>query len=222
MFTARNDAYQLKADFKNFGYVRVFDAKGAHAADQKNVVIADLSLERRRAESTQFLSMSRVVAGRAPFEVGDHVISAHGINVVDNRKVVWVGDESDCHKSVHAKCGRLAILSQNDPWVSAVTSGGCVNLRTHDCAAAALNVSVSMDNSAVHASDSAEVTDFVEPFVSYDGSPFFSESDIHMTGCPSGELGSTIKSPSYAATFGGLAIMAPGSAIYNRSHVDAG
>lgn len=47
-------------------------------------------------------------------------------------------------------------------------------------------------------------------------SPFFRESDIHTTGCPSGNGGLAIKDPSHASTFGGFAIMASTSDIFNR------
>jgi hypothetical protein len=77
-------------------------------------------------------------------------------------------------------------------------------------------MTIVMDDFAIDASDATEVTDFVEPLVSNDRSPFFCKSDIHLAGFLSGDDGLKIKDPLHASTFGGSAIMASDADNCNR------
>lgn len=205
MFPARNDAYQRHADFKNFGYVRVFDADGAHAADQENIVVTQLGLEGRGTKTTEPLSVPRILAEGAPFKIGNDVIRFYRIDMVDDRKVVGVRNECNRDDAVNEKSDRLSIPTESEGWISSRI------LRSQDFSSAALDMSVSMDDFATNASDTAKAADFIATFVSNDGSPFFCGDGIHVAGYLSGYDGLMIKDPLHASTFGGSAIMTAAS-----------
>jgi len=151
-----------------------------------------------------------------PFQVRNNVVGFVPINVVDHRQLFGIGDKRDGNKSVNVDRLGLSISEEIDVSVSEFVRAWPENYPIN---ASGLK---SVAN-AIKASDLAEIADFIEVAEIRDrnGSPFFCESDIHSTGCPSGNSGSTIKGPSRAATYGGPAIMAFGSATYNRSHVNA-
>jgi hypothetical protein len=212
MFPTGNNAYQGEADIKNLGYVRVFDAEGAHPADQQHIVVGEFGLEGRGAHSSEFTSMSRILAVGAPFEIGDDIVVSYRINVIDDRKVVGVRNECDRHEPMNVKGRRFSILAQNESGIF-IHGSICPDYLPN----AALQTSVFVDDFARDASDIPETTDFVAPFVTNDGSPFFCADDIHVAGFLSGNDGLKIKDPLHAPTFGGSAIMASGSITYNRS-----
>ncbi len=127
----------------------------------------------------------------SPFEIGDEAIRLHSVDVVDHREAIWVRDESDCDEPVDVNCLSLSILPHADLWVS-----DTVNARSKNFAVASL-WPIQPYARPVEASDTTKITDFVKSAEIGDvnRSPFFRESGIHVTGCPSGNGGSTIKGP---------------------------
>ncbi len=132
--------------------------------------------------------------------------------MVDDRKPIWVWNECERDKAVNEAILRSTVLPQ-----AYVEIPELVSARSKDLSVASL-LPIGAEADAVHAAHTTKVADFVEATEISDRnrSPFFRESDIHVTGCPSGNGGSTIKDPSHASTFGGSAIMASASANYNR------
>ena len=213
MLAARNHAYQCETNIENLGYVRVFDADSAHAADQQHIVVGQFGLEWRRTHASQVLSMPRIFSRGTPLKVGDHVIGPNRINMVDHRKPVRVGYEGHSDQPVDAERKSFPILTEDQ---SGVFACGFVGLRLHNVAGTDLNVPVLVDDFASDAPDATQTADFVAPFVSNDRSPFLDADDIHVVGCLSGNDGLAIKDPPRASTFGGSAIMALTSVTYNR------
>jgi hypothetical protein len=200
MFSAGDNGYQHDANVKYFGDGCVADSKSSHAAHENDISVQEFGLQRRRREPPLSQGMSSVMAMSAPFKIGDHIIRLHGINVIDDWKPVWVGNERHGHKSVDIEGSVFSSDSSKDkPSVSATL----LNARRHEPSYAALHPSVNVDDVSRDASHASETADFVAPFVTNDGSPFFNDDGIHVTGCPSGNGGLAIKDPSHASTFGG-------------------
>lgn len=217
MFAARNNAYQCGSDIKNLGYVRVFDADGTHAADQESVVVRQFGLKGRRAKAPEVLSVPPIISECAPLKIGDDIVGLNQINVVNDRKVIRVGNECDSDQPVDIECRTLSFLVKDQSWISITPIFGFTDLEAQNSADAALRLTIAVDDFATDASDATQVANLVAPLVSNDRSPFFNADDIHVTGCLSGYGGLAIKDPSHAPTFGGSAIMASGSTTYNRS-----
>jgi hypothetical protein len=209
MFPTRNDAYQCVADIENLGYVRVFDTNGTHAPDQENIVVSQFGLEGRRTKSAEFLSVSRIFTGCAPFKVSEGIIGFDRINMVDKWETFRIWDECDRDEPMNIEGRSFPALGQNYSRIS-------LDLDQHYSSDPTLCMPIGVNDLTRNTSDAAKVANFVEPFVSNDGSPFFSDSDIHVTGYPSEYDGSMIKDPSHAPTSDGSAIMASTSITYNR------
>lgn len=218
MFAACNDGYEHLTHAKYFGDEFIAEAEGAHTAYQDDIPICQFGLQGRRRKSPQFMGVPSVVTVRAPFEVCHNIVGFDRIDMVDDGENVGIGNESDGYQTVDIEGGSLSILAEYQSGISPPPD--CLgNLRLHQTAFAPLYLPIGVDDFSVHASHLSQIADLVEAFEANNGSPFFCESDIHTTGCPSGYVGSTIKGPSHAATFGGSAIMASDSNTYNRSRL---
>jgi hypothetical protein len=145
-----------------------------------------------------------------PFEICDDAIPLHTVDVIDHREVSRVWYERESHQSVNVYRLDAAVSEEIDVSVSEFVRAWSENLPIHSSGFKSVA-------DAVQASDTAKGTNLVE--ISEVGdrnrSPFFSDGDIHLTGCPSGNGGTMIKDPSRASTFGGSAVMASASDNFN-------
>jgi hypothetical protein len=146
----------------------------------------------------------------SPFEIGSNGVGFYPINMVDHREMVWVGDKCNCDNAVDARSLTFTRSEKIDLRVADVADALPENFSV-----ASLRP-IGSHPHTINASYLPKIADFIETNEVCDGSPFFDESDIHTTGCPSDKAGLAIKSPSRATTFGGFAIMAATSDIYNR------
>jgi hypothetical protein len=134
--------------------------------------------------------------------------------MIDHREIGQIGNECDGNQSMHMNGFRAAISKEIDVPIPEFVGAWSQNLTIDSSGLQPVT-------DAIYASDAAKITDFVEVSKVSDlnRSPFFRKSDIHVTGCPSGNGGSTIKGPSHASTFGGSAIMAAASDLYKGRHL---
>jgi hypothetical protein len=154
-----------------------------------------------------------LIAGIAgPFEIRYDVVRFDAINVVDHRETARIWDESNANKSVNVDRFAFPISEKIELAVSKF-----VDAMFEDLTVASLQATRPHPHS-IEASYSTEVADLVEVSEVRDrnGSQFFCESGIHVTGCPSGDIGSAIKDPSHASTSAGPSIMDEASSTYNR------
>lgn len=218
MASVPNNVDRDYADAKAAGYLFAVHAFGEHAPDPIDFFVSDSNLERRRCSEPESDSMPHVFVFSDPFKIADSIVEFIGVNVIDLRSVQGVGNECHRHQSMHQKSGSLRASTHGNSQVLLSTSGITGLPRSDNLRLASEDSSVSINGNAVNASDVTSIADFVKFSISGDRnrSPFFCESDIHTTGCPSGYVGSAIKDPSHASTFGGSAIMAAASVTYNR------
>ena len=208
----------LKQDQRNVG-LRAAETLGyfglghgaSQGSDRSYVVCGQEFLETSDpSDIDRVLFITRVVS---PFEIGYDAIRFDSIEMVDHRKMVRVGDEGECDQSVDVNRFAESVSVEIDVLVSEFARTRSENLSIYSSGFQPVA-------DAVQTSNATEITDLVgiSEFIERNRSPFFRESDIHSTGCPSDMNRSTIKDPSCVATFGGSAIMAVSSATYNRRH----
>jgi hypothetical protein len=146
-----------------------------------------------------------------PLKIGDDIVRFHPIDVVDHGEVVGVGDECEPNKPMNMDGLALSVSIEIDSPISEFVGAWAKDLSIYpSCLQAMTN--------AVKTTNAAEIADFVEitEVSDLNRSPFFRKSDIHMTGCPSGNGGLAIKDPSRASTFGGSAVITSASDNFNR------
>jgi hypothetical protein len=144
-----------------------------------------------------------------PFEIGDDAISFHSIDMIDHRKIGWIGYESESYESVDMYRLDTSVSVEIDVAVSQLIGAGSQNLSVYSSGFQPIADTVK----AADTSKIAYLIKITEVF-NRNRSPFFGDDGIHEAGGPSGEVGSTIKNPPHAATFGGFAIMAAPSDTY--------
>lgn len=154
-----------------------------------------------------------------PLKIGDNVVPFVAVDVVDHGKVGWIGEKRERDKAMDEEGFSARLMPQAD-----VEVAQRVGTRSQNFTINLAGPIVWPSAKTVKASYAAEVGDFVKAsvFGNRNRSPFFNNSAIHGAGRPSGEIGSMVKGPLHASTSSGSAIMASGSATYNRSHVNAG
>lgn len=162
------------------------------------------------SDSSDIDSVLLVKMVGTPFEIGYDVIRFETVNMVDDRKVIGIGDERETDKSVNMDGLAFPISEKIDVSIAQFIGAGPQDFPIYPSRFQTIA-------DAIKAAHATEVTDLVEISEVFDRnrSPFFCEDDIHSTGCPSGEVGLAVKSPSYALTCGGLAFMAPVSTFFN-------
>lgn len=148
----------------------------------------------------------------SPFEIVSGTIHLDALDVIDNRKLSWIGDEGERDQPMNVYGFSFAISTEIDLGIPNLIDAG-----SKDFAVTCLQFSFRPYSHSINAADSANVANFVTVAEVSDRnrSPFFCKNDIHVTGCPSGNGGLAIKDPSHAPTFGGSAIMALASDTYN-------
>lgn len=166
------------------------------------------------ASQTSHIGMFKVLVVGAPFEIGPDIIGFDPIHMVDLGEIVGIGNKFDCHDAMDEDVPFVLGISRQAGFEIAPIA----RIRLHDLGVESLRAAIAAHDDAAKTSNLPEAADFIEASELCDRnwSPFFRKSDIHVTGCPSGNGGSTIKSPSRASTFGGFAIMAVASDTYNR------
>jgi hypothetical protein len=193
---------------KALGYLSLRH-RSAESSDLGNLIVGQKLLEHR--DQTDVDSVLFVEPIVCPFEIGDDVVGFDSINVVDHRKVGWIWNESEPYKSVDVDGFALTFAEEIELAIPKF-----IDAMLQHLAVASLRTTRSHTHS-IEASYPTKAADLVEVSEVCDRnrSPFFCESDIHTTGCPSGNGGTMIKDPSRASTFGGSAIMALASDTYN-------
>ena len=210
MQTPHDQTDQHWTDAKQFGEVALPYALAELPSHFSDIVVADFGLVRRRGSQSQFDGVGHVIGFRGPFEVIDGVVSLDRIDMVDLRKIQWVGDESHRNEAVHEESSSLSIVAQEDSEIFLGASEVTGKCGAYDLSLSPEYSSVLINGSSIQAAHAPKAADFITVAVSGDrnGSPFFNDSDIHVTGCLSGNGGTMIKDPSHASTSAGPAIMA--------------
>jgi hypothetical protein len=147
----------------------------------------------------------------SPFEIGSDTISFHSVNVVDHGQIFGIWNEGESHQSVNVNRLAQPTSIKINVGISKFVDAGFKNLPVYSSGFEPIA-------DTVQTSNAAEIANFVEisEVGDCDRSPFFNDSDIHVTGYPSGYDGLMIKDPSHAPTSDGSAIMASTSITYNR------
>ena len=141
-----------------------------------------------------------------PLKICDDVVSLGAINVVHNRKTIWVRNEGKSHQAVNKNRFGNVIGPETDRKVSKRMFAG-----PQDFSVTSTKLPGATRAHSVKASDAAQIADFVyvSKLSQVNGSPLFGECGNHAAGCPSGEVGLAIKNPSRARTHGGFVFVAP-------------
>jgi hypothetical protein len=166
-------------------------------SDFGHFICAQEFLEQRNTANVD--SVLPITLIGCPFQIDGYAVSFVAIDVVDDRKVKWIGDERQCHESMDVDRLAPSISKEIDVGISKFIRGGADNLAVYSSGLKSVA-------DAIETSDAAEIAHLVEiPEVrDRDRSPFFNLHDIHVAGGPSGLIGSTIKNPPHATNVGGF------------------
>ncbi len=208
MGSAKQDGRDVRlCDSETIGYIGLRH-RASKFSDFGNFFLGKKLLEESDSPNVDRMLPVELVSG--PFKISSDIVGFDTINMVDHRKVGWVRYESESHKSVNVDRLAFPISEKIDVLVTEFVSAGTKDLSVYSARLQAVA-------DAVKASHSTKITDLVEisEVCDRNRSPFFCDDDIHSTGCPSGEVGLAIKSPSYVRACGGLAFMAPASTTFN-------
>lgn len=203
---AENKRHVALRDAESFGYLGLRQSSTQHS-DFRDFFSAQKLLE--MGDETRVDSVLLVESVVSPFEIGRKAVRLYTVDMVDHREIGRIGNEGRCHEAVDADCLSVPISPQTNLQVSVPE----IDARLKNLAIASLRA-VRTVASSIDTTYATKIADLIE-VNDCNRSPFFRESDIHVTGCPSGNGGSTIKDPSHASTFGGSAIMASASGNYN-------
>ena len=214
MFSLDNKVHEGSANVEKTRDVGTFFTVAEHLSNSDHIGIAEFGVS--SGVQTMFFSVRPIVGFCGPFEVCHEVVGLDSIDMVDLGEIGGVRNECQCDKAMYQKSGSACARTDDDTEV--FLAAAARKARTYDLAWPSHRPSIFVNADAINATYTTKITDFVEVFEASDcdRSPFFRDADIHVTGCPSGNGGSAIKSPSHASTFGGFAIMAASSDAYNR------
>jgi hypothetical protein len=105
-----------------------------------------------------------------PFKVGGTEVSFHAVEMVDERKVIRVGNEGERNKAMDVYRLPFSVSIQNDLWVSNSVDASPDHVTKASSHAAQCMV---VGANTIDTSHSSEIADFIKTFEVGDCSPFF-------------------------------------------------